>query len=184
MMRRNGLARVYRCGAAAVAVAAIVAVASMPAASAAGTGPAQAKAALESLKQLAGTWQGTAGPDKQPATVVYRVASGGTVVIETLFPETSHEMVTVYHLDGDDLAATHYCSQGNQPRFRLDRARSTDDTLRFEFAGGTNLDAAKDGHVHQGEIVIHGPDALSASWQFWNAGALEATLGFTLERKH
>ena len=51
------------------------------------------KAAFERLKSLAGAWQGQAGHGQmdQPATVVYRVASGGSVVQETLFPGSPHE---------------------------------------------------------------------------------------------
>jgi hypothetical protein len=64
-----------------------------------------ARDAFEQLKALAGVWEGTAGPDKQPTSVVYRVASGGTVVLETQFPETNHEMITMYHMDGDALQA-------------------------------------------------------------------------------
>ena len=57
-------------------------------------------------------------------------------------------MVSVYHLDGDDLRLTHYCAVGNQPRLKLDRASSTPDKLIFVFDGGTNLDPAKDMHIH------------------------------------
>ena len=36
--------------------------------------------------------------------------------LETEFPGTEHEMVTVITQDGADLALTHYCMLGNQPQ--------------------------------------------------------------------
>ena len=57
-------------------------------------------------------------------------------------------MVSVYHLDGKELRMTHYCAAGNQPRVKLDLAKSTPDELIFVFDGGTNLDPEKDMHIH------------------------------------
>ncbi len=132
------------------------------------------KAAFERLKSLAGTWQGAAGHGQadQTATVTYRVASGGSVVQETLFPGTPHEMISMYHLADGKLLMTHYCAMGNQPRMKLDLAASTADRLVFAFDGGTNLDPAKDGHVHSGTIEWRG-DQLHADWAVW-AGGKEA----------
>ena len=90
-------------------------------------GGVDGKAALERLKTLAGTWRGhVVTEDGPPATVVYSVTAAGTAVTEALFPGTSHEMLTVYHLEGDDLVLTHYCAMGNQPRMKLARAAGTD----------------------------------------------------------
>ena len=54
----------------------------------------------------------------------YRVTAAGSAVMEVLFPGTDHEMVTVYHQDGDDLILTHYCAAGNQPRMKCRRVGS------------------------------------------------------------
>ncbi len=132
------------------------------------------KAAFERLKSLAGTWQGQAGhgqPD-QAATVTYRVASGGSVVEETLFPGTPHEMISMYHLVGGELVLTHYCAMANQPRMRLDRKASTRDRLVFAFDGGKNFDPAKDTHVHSGVVEWKG-ETLHNVWMVY-AGAKEA----------
>ncbi len=84
-----------------------------------------AAAAFEKLKGLAGSWTG-AGPEGEgEAPHEYRLASAGTVVMETMYGGTDHEMINMYHLDGDDLVLTHYCSGGNQPRMKLDRASAT-----------------------------------------------------------
>lgn len=140
-----------------------------------------AKAAFDALAGLAGTWQGEAGGE--PAQVVYRLASGGSVVMETQFPSTDHEMITMYHLDGAELVATHYCAAGNQPRFKLDRDHSTAAKLVFGFAGGSNLDPKRDMHIHGGEIQIKSPDAVAAQWDHWQKGASSAKLTFDLQRR-
>ena len=140
-----------------------------------------AKAAFQALAGLAGTWQGQAGGE--PAQVGYRLASGGSVVMETLFPGTDHEMITMYHLDGAELVATHYCAAGNQPRFKLDRKRSTAAKLIFAFAGGSNLNPKRDSHIHGGAIAIQGPDAILAEWDHWQNGALDQKLQFDLQRR-
>ena len=120
--------------------------------------PVDGKAAFERLKSLAGTWEGQAGHGQpgQAATVTYRVASGGSVVEETLFPGTPHEMISMYHVVDGELVLTHYCAMANQPRMRLDRKASTPDRLVFAFDGGTNFDPAKDTHVHSGVVEWKG----------------------------
>jgi len=102
------------------------------------------KAAFAKMKDLAGKWSGKAEDDR----FTYRVISRGNSVIETIYPGTDNEMITVYYLDGNELVATHYCSHGNQPRFKLNNKASTPSRLVFDFAGGTNLDPAKDMHLH------------------------------------
>src|SRR5262245_29087300 len=97
-----------------------------------------AKDAFEKLKGLVGTWEGKAHGEE--VTVVFKLTGAGSALVETQFPGSAHEMVSVYHLDGDDLRMTHYCAVGNQPRVKLDRKTSKADDLFFAFDGGTNLD--------------------------------------------
>jgi hypothetical protein len=139
-----------------------------------GAKPAAAdpRAVFERLKTLAGSWAGTAhAKDGPPAAVRWEVISGRTAVMETLFPGTEHEMRSVYHMDGPSLVMTHYCAAGNQPRMRLDPAASTADDLVFVFTGGTNLDAAKDGHIHGARIRILDADHLEEEWLIHQGGA-------------
>src|SRR5437868_7105013 len=72
---------------------------------------------FDSLKTLAGTWEGTGMMDgkEQAVTVVYEVTSGGSILVERLMPGTPGEMISVYHRDGKTLSMTHYCALGNQP---------------------------------------------------------------------
>ncbi len=112
----------------------------------------------------------------------YKVIAAGSVVHESMFVGTPHEMVTVYHLDGDDLVLTHYCAAGNQPRMRAEK--STDaNTLVFKFAGGTNLDPAKDAHMHDVTITFVGPDHIRQQWTFYKDGKSVETETFDLKRK-
>ncbi len=155
-----------------------------PSASASAGAPIDAKAAFARLKALDGAWSGGIGkPDGPKAEVVYRVTGAGSAVMETQFPGTAHEMVTVYHLDGKDLLLTHYCAAGNQPRMKL--ARATENELVFEFAGGTNLDAARDFHMHDATMRFPACDRVEATWYSWGGGKPDpnGTARFFLSRK-
>ncbi len=145
------------------------------------SGHVNAKAAFERLKGLAGDWSGSAG-EGLTAPVTYRISSNGNVVMETLFAGTNHEMITMYHMVGGDLVATHYCAIGNQPRFKLDLAKSTPDELIFAFDGGTNFDPAKDGHIHDGKIGFAGDGQLAAAWAFYANGQQVERKEFQLTR--
>jgi hypothetical protein len=142
------------------------------------------KAALERIKSLAGQWRGhVVTKDGPPGEVVYSVTAGGSTVVEKLFPGTGHEMVSMYHLDGADLVLTHYCAMGNQPRMRLVKASGTDPLeLRFDFAGGDNIDPAKDMHMHAGTMTRRGADRLEAEWAVWDKGAPAGANRFFLDR--
>ena len=142
------------------------------------------RAAFERLKSLAGTWEGQAGHGQpgEAATVTYRVASGGSVVEETLFPGTPHEMISMYHVVDGELVLTHYCAMANQPRMRLDRKASTSDRLVFAFDGGTNFDPAKDTHVHSGVVEWKG-ETLRNVWTVYSGGKETGQNQFVLTRR-
>jgi hypothetical protein len=76
---------------------------------------------------------------------------------------------------------THYCALGNQPRFRLTAADP--DTLRFDFAGGSNLDANKDAHVHAGAIKFLGKDRITSEWEHYSDGKPAGKCAMKLIRK-
>jgi CheY-like chemotaxis protein len=111
----------------------------------------------------------------------WEVISARTAVMETLFPGTDHEMRSVYFLDGPDLVLTHYCAMGNQPRMKL-AASSTASELVFEFAGGTNLDPARDMHVHDGRIRLLDADRIEAEWAVQQEGQEKGRNRFFLSR--
>jgi hypothetical protein len=139
---------------------------------------------LEVLKRLAGDWVGTMkhGPEEHEATVNYKVTSGGSAVVETLFGGTEHEMVTVYHQDGDDLVLTHYCMLHNQPHMRA-KQDGKSNKLEFKFDGGTNLKSDKDQHMHDMTLEILSDDHIRATWSMYKDGKKDHSGTLDLKRK-
>ena len=142
---------------AALAAAALLAASPVRAASG---GPA-----LDRIKALAGEWVAAEDNEmvkKGELVSRYVVSAGGTAVVETVFPGSPHEMVTVYYVDGSDLALTHYCMEGNQPRMRAKKAEGT--RLDFAFEGGANIDPARTRHMNSAWIEFVGPDEIRNQW--------------------
>lgn len=130
-----------------------------------------AKAGLEKLKKLAGTWV-EADKDGKPTdkvVSVVRVTAGGSAIHETLFPGQPMEMISIYHLDKGDLVMTHYCMLGNQPKMKADPA-SPANKIVWKFAGGTNLDPTKDAHMHGATVTFIDDDHLEIAGEGWEGG--------------
>lgn len=140
-----------------------------------------AKAAFAKIKTLAGEWETKA--HGEAGKISYRVTANGSVVIETTFPGSNHEMISMYHLDGDNLLMTHYCAVGNQPRLKLDKKASTADELVFVFDGGTNLDPEKDMHIHGAHFVFLDSNKVNAKWKAFVGGKEAHCETFELTRK-
>lgn len=132
--------------------------------------PSPAEAAFARLKALEGEWIDRSGSStgKGKVASIWKVTSGGSAVIETVFPGSSHEMVSVYTREGESIVMSHYCAMGNQPRMRARPDGS--DTLRFVFDGGGNIDAARDMHMHEGVVRFTGEHTLLSEWQTWTGG--------------
>ena len=78
--------------------------------------------------------------------VSYRAVAADSALVETFTTASGRETLTIYHPDGPNLIATHYCAQGNQPRLRLEPA-STSTTFQFAFYDVTNLADANALHL-------------------------------------
>jgi hypothetical protein len=148
--------------------------------------PPPTNAGLEKMKKLAGTWV-AADKDGKPTDQVVsiiKVTAGGSAVHETLFPGQPHEMVSVYTADGADLILTHYCVLGNQPRMKAD-PKSPANQIVFRFVGGSNLDPAKDRHMHEATLTIVNEDRIEVAGTGWENGApaKEMCCGLKLVRK-
>lgn len=74
-----------------------------------------ATAGFERLKSLAGAWEGTTneGGKEVRVNTSFRLVSDGSALMNDLMGGTPHEMVTMFHLDGSELMATHYCAAHN-----------------------------------------------------------------------
>lgn len=97
--------------------------------------PADASSAeLKRIKALAGKWRSTTsmfGKENEEVFTEYKVTAGGSAVVETIFPGTPQEMVSVYYDDDQGkLAMTHYCVMRNRPFFHL--AKSTKDEIKLD----------------------------------------------------
>ncbi len=156
----------------------------MPAAKAPAKPPSPAAAQLEKLKALAGTWTGKAahgGSPGEDTSVTWRVTAAGSAVVETIAPGTPHEMVTVYHLDGDKLMLTHYCAAGNQPTMRA-RPSKDASSIAFDFVRGSNMKPG-DMHMHAARIALVGEDRIETEWTTWSGGKAADTAKFALTRQ-
>jgi hypothetical protein len=154
-----------------------------------------AKTAFARIKTLAGTWKSQTTDEHKAdhgkkdedhegeKPVIYKLTGAGSALMETQFPGSDHEMVSVYHLDGEDLRMTHYCAMGNQPRVKLDRANSKPDELIFVFDGGTNLDPEKDMHIHGVKITFHEDGKVTSAWEGYVEGKKAMTTTFNLTRR-
>jgi hypothetical protein len=86
--------------------------------------PYNGSSEFERMKQLVGSWEGTSDMGKagEKVRVEYRLTAGGSALLETLFPGSGEEMVSVYHDRNGKLAMTHYCMLRNQPKMALAKA--------------------------------------------------------------
>ncbi|MBI2487721.1 MAG: hypothetical protein HYW01_12415 [Deltaproteobacteria bacterium] len=137
---------------------------------------------FERIKTLAGTWEGTSsmGEKGEKVSVKYQVTSGGSAVVETLFPDTPHEMVSVYDDETGKLSMTHYCMLKNHPDMVLKSA--DENTINLDFADGQAFDPTKEPHMHSLSISFKNKDNMIQKWTMYENGKEIAT--FTLSRAH
>jgi hypothetical protein len=137
---------------------------------------------FERLKELAGVWEGTYHLSKEgeKVKVEYRLSSGGSSIVETLFPGTPHEMVSVYFDIKGQLAMTHYCALANQPMMKLQKADAQN--LYFIFAGGTNIDSKKDAYMGSLTITFVDKNRIIEKWTLFKEGEARETSVFELSR--
>ncbi len=144
---------------------------------------AQSKAApgFEKLKSLAGVWEGK-GPEAESFEVTYQLISGGTSLMEMIMPGTEKSMVTVYHLDGEQLMMTHYCMVNNQPRMRAQVPAGEVKKLSFSFVDATNMAKPTDMHMHSMSFSFQDKDHFTQEWSMTKDGKTTPVV-FHLTRK-
>ncbi|MCR2833357.1 hypothetical protein [Parerythrobacter lacustris] len=121
---------------------------------------------FETIRSWEGRWQVAETPALE---IVFETTARGTAMIERWETKSGLHSITIYHMDGDALVATHYCPQGNQPR--LETRSSANGDIRFAFRDVTDLDkgeshthdlwfsSAADGTIRRSEIY-RGEDGL------------------------
>jgi hypothetical protein len=123
---------------------------------------------FDGLKKLVGEWcnadkEGKDGKPTGPVLTVFKLTANDSVLHETLFPGTGHEMVSVYHMDGPDVICTHYCALGNQPRLKLQPSQDGK-TLVFKSVSLSNGKSMNDMHMGSAKIMLIDDDHYRAEW--------------------
>ncbi len=153
-----------------------------------GTAPQKSSASVaaaqfKQLKTLAGEWRGTGthGEEVMDAIISYRLTAAGSVVMETMAAGTEFEMITMYHLDGEELMLTHYCALKNQPRMKA--APSSDTSkIAFTYLDGTNKASDQVPHMHRVTFDFLGEDEIKTVWSMYADGAEQSQARFSLKR--
>ena len=145
--------------------------------------PAQMPKEFETMKSLVGTWEGMnkMGPKEEMMTVTYEVTSGGTAIAEKMNPGTPHEMLTVYHKEGNTLGVTHFCAMGNAPQMHLKKAEAN--MLAFEMTKPLGISSMKETHMHAVTLKMPDADTLTEEWTSYDGGKKGETATFNFKRK-
>lgn len=138
--------------------------------------------AYDKMKTLVGSWEGKINEGGKEVTASARVKmmSDNSVVAHWLGEDSPHEMLTMFHMDGKDVMATHYCAAHNQPRMVL-VSGGDPNRLVFKFKDGTNI-GPNDGHMRQVAFVFDGNDHHIEEWTYRDNGK-EFTSKFDFKRK-
>jgi len=137
--------------------------------------------AFDRLKRLVGEWDGT-DPSGKHVEDTIRLVSNNTALEETFQSDKDNQMVTMYTPDGNRLALTHYCSQGNQPHLETPAVTASSNEFVFAFTGAANLASNDDMHMHAMTLKIEDNDHFSETWTLM-ANGKEQTETFHLTRK-
>ena len=127
--------------------------------------------AFERMKQLMGSWESTMDKGQGPvkSTTSYKLTAGGSAIVETVFEGAPHEMVTVYYDNPNrKLNMTHYCMLRNQPKMMLRSMKMNE--LTFDLSKATDIDVAKEDHMHSLTINFDGKDKMVQHWTRFDGG--------------
>lgn len=160
----------------------------------------EAQKSFDTMKTLAGEWEGPvttdmpeamkakmgAGADIKPIHVTMRVTSRGNVVVHEfqeagtpLDPAKFDHPVTMLYVDAERLNLVHYCDAGNRPRM-TGKMSPDGKTLEFEFAelSGGN----KYGHMARSVFTIIDKDHHIEEWTYMLPGDQPIHARFDLRR--
>ena len=127
---------------------------------------------FEKIKSLEGDWYLFDKPKMlqygslDKPFIKYQITSAGNAVVEKLFFNQEREMTTVYYMNIDELAITHYCSLGNQPYF----VANSDDNISnisFNFIKASNMISKNDAHIHTHSLEIISDKEIVGHWGTW-----------------
>lgn len=137
---------------------------------------------FDKLKALVGEWEGQT-EDGNPRQASYQLISGETALMETLQSEAEAPMVTIYNVDDDRVALTHYCTANNQPRMQTEPIAGEPKVLDFTFTGGTNLTSTNHAHIDGLVVTFQDEDHFTQKWSWKESGKVHfTTIQFTRKK--
>lgn len=138
------------------------------------------KELFQLVSALEGTWS-CADSQGNLSTTRFDVTSGGSVVRETMFPGTPHEMTNMYALDGNALVMTHYCAGGNQPSMR---ARAMEgNALDFDFESVRDLGGPDETYMGAMTMVFNADGTVEERWSGLKDGQVDPAHGMVFKLK-
>ena len=131
----------------------------------AATAQADTDTIMGKLRSLEGEWTllDEQGENTGQVVAEFRLTANGSVLREFMYPGHEHEMLNVYHADGDRVLMTHYCAAGSQPRLEIVPAEEGDGLL-LNFESITNLPSPDAHFMHHAEYDWDGDDRLTTTW--------------------
>lgn len=144
--------------------------------------PVAPNPAFEKMKALVGEWEGKSSEGgKEFATrSTFKLVSDGSALMNVLDPDGKYEMITMFHPDGKDFLATHYCASHNQPRMRA-AAMTDPKSILFEFKDATNV-GPNDGRMDHVKFIMLDNDHHVQEWSYLDKGKI-STSRFEFTRK-
>jgi hypothetical protein len=142
--------------------------------------PAHRKELFALVSALEGTWS-CVDSEGNLSTTRFDVSSGGTVVRETMFPGTPHEMTNMYTLDNNDLVMTHYCAGGNQPSMRASAMRGN--ALDFDFESVRDLDGPDETCMGEMTMVFNADGTVEERWSGLTDAQVDPAHGMVFKLK-
>lgn len=141
---------------------------------------------MSRLNSLEGEWEMQGEDGVWTTSSIFAVSSSGSVVREIMFPGEPHEMTNLYHMDGTEAVATHYCAIGNQPRMTAAGVEQTEGgpAIDYTFDSVSNLRESQS-HVMGGlRLVFVDENTLHQHWtSLNNEGEFDHEMTFELRRK-
>ena len=144
----------------------------------------EAQISFDTIKTLAGEWEGPvktdmpeamkarmgAGADIKPLHISLRVTSRGNALVHemqeagTRLDATKYDHpVTMMYVDGDQLNLIHYCDAGNRPRM-IGKMSPDGKTVEFDFVDITGRNQSQ--HMHHSLFTIIDADHHTEDWTF------------------
>ena len=161
----------------------------------------EAQVSFDTIKALAGEWEGPvktdmpeamrkhlgAGADIKPLHVTMRVTSRGNVLVHE-FQEAGTPLdaakydhpVTMFYLDANRLDLVHYCDAGNRPRMT---AKMSPDGKKLEFEFADLSGGNSHGHMHHAVFTIIDANHHTEDWTYMLPNDTPVQAHFDLHRK-